>query len=261
MHADAQEGQDDLDAQLPPSFGTMAVVGLGTPLQGSRDIRPFAESADWLLQVDARSAVDDALLSWNTDQIPVDGLFLRETDGDGLPVPDGLSLDMRNTSQLIAPAGLRSYFNMHYGLVSFPITLYEGWTGISIPVEPPDPSVAVVLPGIPAIYEWGDGKFVLATEIVPKKGYRVFSALPEHTVEVRGRILSDQAVQLMPGWNFTGPVAAPTFAALDPASVLEPQGASVRVIWIWWRTQRYIRARRLWPGVAHWVYSDQSALP
>jgi hypothetical protein len=219
----------------------------------ARDFRAPAESASYLLRVDASLATEDLILNWDSTLLPDGGLFLREILLDDVRAAEpGISLNIATTSQLVIGAGQNRLFEIVYGTVEFTLRLRKGWNLISVPIQPVDATPDIVFPGLLGIAGFEGFEFAAADSIIPGKGYMVIVS-DTHSVDItiRGVLVPDQQLQLNPGSNVVGPIADPSVDTVNPDSVIDvPFGRIWRRINNRWRTTSVLHL-----GFAHFIYS------
>jgi hypothetical protein len=233
--------------QLGIAYIDNAVAALMT------DKRAISSSASWHISVSA--ADDDVTISWNPAELPAAGLHLREADANGNILADGLSVDMADQSSVVVPAGTATDFVLTYGYASFNLTINQGWSLLSVPIDPLDPAVHKAfgreheLP----IWEWTGTVYKRAESVRPGQGYWVYRIEETTDVEVRGQPIDNFAMQFGDGWSLAGPVVSAPFDAVSLPFV--PDSGSVEApIWKW-NGSKYSVADSLVPGNAYWIFS------
>lgn len=269
MRADASDGWDaGIDGHAPPPGpGQACLASDDLALFYSADYRAPAATAEFLLLVD-NPAEEPVTISWHPPALP-DRKFLSiyEVILDSPPSgrdavarrPAGYTaLGMAATASLEVPAGASRSYVIRYGdELVFDLPFRTGWNLISLPLEPLNRAVAVVLEDAPPgtldvqnVWSLARGNYAAAAELHPCIGYWVYAARPT-VLLVKGTPVAQTVWNLETGFNMRG-VAAPGPAPVD--------NRICGGIWHWdSATMRYLPVTALQPGQGYWIQATQDA--
>lgn len=179
-----------------------------------RELKGSTNGSGW--EIEVRGGSTGLTLAWDTAALPRTGLQMEETyipseyrDSRAVIVA---TIDMAATTSLhIAPGNSRTMIITPI-LTEFEIALGEGWSLVSLPIEPDDPAAETVLADADCwypVWQWepalndGAGSYVEATELHALVGYWIYSRCAA-SVTVVGLAPSDQQTALVAGWNMVG---------------------------------------------------------
>jgi len=212
-----------------------------------RDVHFLDDTVDalsWSLVV-AVPEGNPATLTWDSLAIPV-GWRLGITQQS----IRGVGIDMAEESSLIMEtAGIYTFHITAYredAYETFTYHLNAGWNMICATLELTAEAEAYLLEqGLMSLDALG-GCYTPATDVIPGKGYWLFSAT-ELTLQVMGRPVLDFALDIQPGWNFVGLIHD---VALPNAGL---------IVWEWtpegYRTPEVMDDKfLLLAGKGYWVY-------
>jgi 2',3'-cyclic-nucleotide 2'-phosphodiesterase (5'-nucleotidase family) len=233
MHDVATDGFElGLDRFAPPAInGTGQADFIQNGNARTRDIIATADTALWHLRVDAANSADDLILKWNVADVPLDGLYITETDANWKAIQGGHNADMANSNTVIAEAGTTRWFVIRFGIVTFDLEIHRGWNAIALPIQPVNPNAADIFDGFPVqtpLQGYQNGEYTSDDQLVAKRGYYLHNDGPRTTVTITGTIVADSAIPVGPGWNLVGQVSGPPFAPVS-TDALAPSAGDVRL--------------------------------
>ncbi|MBT3378218.1 MAG: Ig-like domain-containing protein [Lentisphaerae bacterium] len=200
---EAFDGDYDVDAEAGD-----AIAFIGDAGRLRRDMHGPSDTMGWEFEV---TVADTSVhLSWDSTDVPDDGLTLCElAEPAGACIP-GSRVDMLTTTELtLEPARPTTRYFAVLQRLNVDLDLQAGWNLISIPVEPVDPSVEAVFPlgsiHTDAVYAWlpGEQRYTTVTTVEPLVGYWVYCDAAV-VVPVAGLPALGGTVELEPGWNLVG---------------------------------------------------------
>ena len=215
------------------ALGRMYSVGLDNE-HGmlSTDMRPYGMSSSWFIMVEAGDdSISSMTLSWNgADMLPTDSLggltitrMYKNSAGVFETVP-GTTQSMADTTKIeLGEADLAELqedengqryvvFRVSLGAPDSmqQVTLQPGWNMVSLNVTPLNNGVDDVFGNgktkyySGTVYEYSNGQYVAAKNVVATKGYWVFA--PKKAVFVVYGDMETDGISLNKGWNIVGPV-------------------------------------------------------
>ncbi len=238
QRADAAAGLDDgdLPVSAAPAGETQVWLETAAGTRLAQDCRPPAVSTAWMLQVDARDAANDCVISWDPLMLPPAALYVYEVDAEGEGIPAGSGFPMDEESSLTVAAGTRRYFRLISGVDTFDLNLNSGWNLISVPLTPVDDDPAVVLRNRQRgpVWNWQRGHFAATVAMRPQHGYWVYypGAAPV-SIQLAGFPRLEPRVEFARGWNLIGPGGPPVAGRGPTPLVTVPDHAAIGQIWQW----------------------------
>jgi hypothetical protein len=276
MRADATDGLDvGSDEQCPmPGSGQACLASDDLALSYSADYRALAETGEFLLLVSA-SDDEDATVTWHASTLPsgkclsIYEVVLDTVSRDRSAVPQELvgntGLNMALTSSLTVPAGdTRSYVIRYGDDLVFDLALEAGWNLVSLPIEPNDPALDIVLDDGETLRDglrgtvyggdvitWNGEEYTTVSELHACIGYWIYMPGEGQVVLVQGLPVWQTQLDLTRGWNQCGVEAAG--ATPDDARI-------VGTPWFWNAlSRRYEATDVLRPGLGFWINASEDA--
>ncbi|OGV73566.1 MAG: hypothetical protein A3K18_17770 [Lentisphaerae bacterium RIFOXYA12_64_32] len=132
--------------------------------------------------------------------------------------------------------------------VTYTLFLEQGWNLISIPIQPENTALSVVLQGVPLVgpvytYDPVSRQYVQVTTIRPGTGYWI-QCSAACVATIHGYRVETSEVEVLAGWNFLA-TASDTDRPDDPMVV--------GTVWYWSGTG-FSPATAIEMGLAYWVY-------
>jgi len=152
-----------------------------------------------------------------------------------------------NNSDLAVPINLQVSSEQQTILFDFP---EGGWYLISLPVEPPDNSLASLFPSALAAFSWDGSRYVNVTNLEIHTGY--WLAVPQAGHQfITGLKVWSFSSRLRAGWNLLGTCFAP-LPITNPDD--NPDGAILTPLYSYNASARtYESSLTLQPGFGYWV--------
>jgi hypothetical protein len=269
MALGATDGWDEgLDVQCPTQEeGQACLSSDDLSVCYSADYRAIASEAEFLLTVSA-SAEASMTLSWNNSDLPAGKLMslYQVAPSDASPCRDGVpwepvgntGTNMDLTSSVTVPAGQTRCYVIRYGdELVFDLAFEAGWNLVSLPIEPTDPALDIVLSdgsqgtiNSGDVCRWTGQEYVVADELHACIGYWIYVADAE-VILVEGVPVGQTQLDLARGWGLCG-VEAECDVPADSRIVGTP--------WIWNAASlRYETTHAFRPGVGFWITVSEDA--
>jgi hypothetical protein len=275
MRADATDGWDaGVDEQYPlPAPGQACLASDDLALSYSADYHALNQTGEFLLLVNASDA-EQTTVTWAASALP-DGKYLSIYEVVlGAVSPDrsaalrelvgNTGLNMALTGSLAVPAGeTRSYVVRYGDDLVFDLAFELGWNLVSLPIEPTDPALDIVLSdGVELrdgfrgtiqsgeVCTWTGQQYTVVSELHACVGYWIYVPKAQ-VVLVAGSPAEQTHLGLARGWNERG---------VEAACEVPADGRIVGTPWVWNPVSlRYEVTQTLRPGVGFWINASEDA--
>lgn len=135
------------------------------------------------------------------------------------------------------------------------VGLSESWNMVSVPVAVEDYSVAVVFPGAVGQPFLFDSSYRSVDTLEPGRGYWVKFAA-ETSVELRGRTIERDTIEVQAGWNLIGSISRPI--SVSAIRTIPPGIVASRYFVL--SDNRYAESAVVEPGRAYWVKATEAGI-